>query len=48
MLHADRETDGLTDMEKLIVAFLDFANAPKKTRIVQRNDIRLSPLMLYN
>jgi hypothetical protein len=26
----DRQTDGQTDMTKLIVAFCNFANAPKK------------------
>ena len=26
-------TDGRTDMTKLIVAFLDFANAPKPTKL---------------
>jgi len=28
LLHADRWKDGRTDMTKLIVAFLNFANAP--------------------
>jgi len=30
LFHADRRTDGRTDMTKLIVAFCNFANAPKK------------------
>ena len=29
MFHADGQTDGKTDMTKLIVAFRNFANAPK-------------------
>ena len=29
LLHADGKTDGQTDMTKLIVAFRNFANAPK-------------------
>jgi len=31
LLHADGRTDGRADMTKLIAAFLNFANAPKKT-----------------
>ena len=30
LFHVDRRTDGRTDMTKLIVAFRNFANAPKK------------------
>jgi hypothetical protein len=30
MFQAERETDGRTDMTKLIVAFGSFANAPNK------------------
>jgi hypothetical protein len=30
VFHADRQTDGLTDMTKVIVAFRNFANAPRK------------------
>jgi len=29
-VHADRQTDGQTDMTKLIAAFRKFANAPDK------------------
>jgi len=29
LLHADKRTDGQTDMTKLIVAFRNFANASK-------------------
>jgi hypothetical protein len=29
MFHTDRQTDGQKDMMKLIVAFRNFANAPK-------------------
>ena len=29
LFHADGETDGRTDMTKLIVAYHNFANAPK-------------------
>jgi len=29
LLQADRQTDGRTDMTKLLVAFRNFANAPK-------------------
>jgi len=29
LLHADERTDGQTDMTKVIVAFRNFANAPK-------------------
>jgi hypothetical protein len=29
LFHADRRTEGKTDMTKLIVAFRNFANAPK-------------------
>ena len=31
LLNADRRTDGRIDMTKLIDAFRNFANAPKKT-----------------
>ena len=31
LFHADRGTDGRTDMTKLIVTFRSFANAPKNT-----------------
>jgi len=31
LLHADRRTDRQTDVTKLMVAFLNFANAPKMT-----------------
>ena len=30
--HAGRRTDGRTDITKLIVAFRNFTNAPKKTK----------------
>ena len=30
LLYADRRTDGWTDMTKLMVAFRNFATAPKK------------------
>ena len=30
LFHADTHTDGRTDMTKLVVAFGNFANAPKK------------------
>jgi len=30
LFHADKRTDGRTDMRKLIVDFRHFANAPKK------------------
>ena len=33
LFHADRRTDGQTDMMKLIVAFRSFAKAPKKRLI---------------
>ena len=29
LFHADRQTDGETDMTKLIVAFCNFANTPE-------------------
>jgi hypothetical protein len=32
LFHADRRMDRQTDMTKLIVAFRNFANAPKKFR----------------
>jgi hypothetical protein len=31
LFHADGRTDGQTDMTKLIVAFRNFANAPKNS-----------------
>jgi hypothetical protein len=31
LLHADGRTDGQTDMTRLIVAFRNFANAPRKS-----------------
>jgi len=31
LFHADRRTDGLTDITKLIVASCSFANAPNET-----------------
>jgi len=33
LFHTDRRKDGQTDMTKLIVAFRNFANAPKKESI---------------
>jgi len=33
LLHADGRTDGQTDMTKLIVAFLNFANAPENQSV---------------
>jgi hypothetical protein len=40
LLHADgrtdKRTDGQTDMMKLIVAFRNFANAPKNGKCIQR------------
>jgi hypothetical protein len=33
--HADRQTDGQTDMMKLIVTFHNFANAPKKCSLLE-------------
>jgi hypothetical protein len=33
LFHADGQTDRRTDMTKLIVAFLDFANAPKNRSV---------------
>ena len=36
LFHAERRTDGQTDMTKLIVAFRDFANAPKTTEVAAR------------
>jgi hypothetical protein len=30
LFHSDRQTDGVTDMTKLTVAFRNFANAPKE------------------
>ena len=35
LFHSDRRTDEQTDMAKLIVAFLNFASAPKKLNLVQ-------------
>jgi len=35
LFRADRQTDGQTDMMKLIVAFHNFANAPKKCVLYQ-------------
>jgi len=31
LFHADRRNDRRTDMTKIIVAFRNYANAPKKT-----------------
>jgi len=43
MFHADRRTDGRTDMTKQIVAFRNFANAPKNwlcfTEVIYLNNI---------
>jgi hypothetical protein len=40
---ADREADGQTDMTKLILAFRNFANAPKKGSLVMaRQEYSLS------
>ena len=33
LFHADDRTDGRTDVTKLIVAFCNFVNAPKKKRL---------------
>ena len=39
LFHADEQTDGWTDMTKLIVAIRNFANAPKMhDTYVQRHD----------
>jgi len=35
LFHADRRTDGPTDMTKLIVAFRNFANAPKNDKSIR-------------
>ena len=35
--HADRQTDGKTDMKKLIVAFRNFANAPKFSKLKRKS-----------
>jgi hypothetical protein len=35
LLDANRETDGQTDMTKLVVAFRNFANASKKKKIAE-------------
>jgi hypothetical protein len=40
MFHAERRTDGRTDMTKLIVAFRNFANAPKNYVVCVRVGIR--------
>jgi hypothetical protein len=37
LFHAGRRTDIQTDVTKLIVAFLNFANAPKKEKIIHAN-----------
>ena len=37
LLHADRRTDGRTDMTKLIVAFLSFTNAPKNCQFIRKH-----------
>ena len=34
LFHADRRTDKQTDMTKLIVAFRNFANTPKKPALI--------------
>ena len=38
LFHADGGVDRRTDMTKLIVAFSNFANAPKNGPTVRRND----------
>jgi len=40
LLHADRRTDGRTDMTKLIVAFRNFAKSPKNQHTHARALIR--------
>jgi hypothetical protein len=37
--HADRHTDGRKDLTKLIVAFRNFANAPKNSIIREAPDV---------
>ena len=36
LIHADRRTDGRTDMAKLIVAFRNFADTLKKNKQIDR------------
>jgi hypothetical protein len=36
VFHADRQTDGQTDMTDLVVAFRNFGNVPNKTAYSQR------------
>ena len=44
MFHSDGRTDGQTEMTKLIVAFRNFANAPKHVRAEQLiNRLLLQP-----
>jgi hypothetical protein len=47
MFHADRYTDGQIDMTKLIIAFLNFANAPKNYVVCFRVGIRNFILQPY-
>ena len=41
LFHAERRTGGRTDMTRLLVAFRNFANAPKKKRIIPRTHLCL-------
>ena len=38
LFHADEQTDGQTDMTKLVVAFRNVANAPKTYALCQGKD----------
>ena len=40
LFHADRRTDGQTDMTKIIVAFRNFANAPKNSCMLRRRNMK--------
>jgi hypothetical protein len=40
LFHADGQTDGQTDMTKLIVAFRSFPNAPRKTNLMEMIEMK--------
>ena len=46
LFHADGETDRQIDINKLLVAFRDFANAPNETNYINPLKTKRRPLYL--
>ena len=48
LFHADGRTDGRTDMKKLLVAFRNFANTPKKRSLRGTTAVNITRITLVN